>query len=244
MPYLLDCFCPTVYVKHDLVVSFFGFFLLRPFNFAAEASYFSEQGGESGRRWWDEPTPQSVLTTSNSTGAARVKAPQMQEIVYLTPDFAVTGELAAEDFTTAAGLGFKAILNNRPDGEDQSQLSSAAEAELSWQAGLRYRFLPLDKHELFTDPVVEGMIDALDELDGPILAHCKSGLRCAIVWAAAKARSIPVDDVLVALEKAGQDLAFLRDELDAQADHQFWAPEANVGPAEGNNGEDKKELAA
>ena len=64
------------------------------------------------------------------------------------------------------------------------------------------------------------------------------------MWAAAKARSIPVDDVLVALEKAGQDLAFLRDELDAQADHQFWAPEANVGPAEGNNGEDKKELAA
>lgn len=168
----------------------------------------------------------------------------MQDIVYLTPDFAVTGELAPEDFAVAAGLGFRAILNNRPDGEDAIQLSSAAEAELSWQAGLRYRFLPLDKHELFTDPVVEDMINALDELEGPILAHCKSGLRCAIVWAAAKARSIPVDDVLAALEKAGQDLDFLRDELDAQADHRHWSGTPVVVPSVSNASANKKELAA
>lgn len=149
----------------------------------------------------------------------------MKDIVYLTPDFAITGDLAPADFAAATSLGFKAILNNRPDGEEENQLSGAAEAEYAWQAGLKYRFLPLDKHELFTDPVVEGMIHAIGELDGPVLAHCKSGLRSAIVWAAASARSLPVDDVLAMLERAGQDLDFLRDELDAQADRRHWMPE-------------------
>lgn len=154
----------------------------------------------------------------------------MKDIVYLTPDFAITGDLAPADFATAAALGFKAILNNRPDGEEANQLSGKSEAELAWQSGLKYRFLPLDKHELFTDPIVEGMIRAVNELDGPVLAHCKSGLRSAIVWAAASARSTPVGDVLAALESAGQDLDFLRDELDAQADRRHWMPDA-IAPA-------------
>ena len=169
----------------------------------------------------------------------------MQDIVYLSPDFAITGELTPEDFPEVARRGFKAVLNNRPDGEEDGQLTNTNEAVLSWRAGLHYRFLPLDKHELFTDPVVEGMIKAIDELDGPVLAHCKSGLRCAIVWAAAKARSIPVDDVLAALENAGQDLDFLRDELDAQADHQHWMPKpVTLSAQKPEVGVKKAELAA
>lgn len=156
----------------------------------------------------------------------------MKDIVYLAPDFAITGDLAPADFAAAASLGFKAILNNRPDGEEENQLTGAAEAKFAWQAGLKYHFLPLDKHELFTDPIVEGMIRAIGELDGPILAHCKSGLRSAIVWAAASARSIPVADVLAMLERAGQDLDFLRDELDAQADRRHWMPETIISPAD------------
>lgn len=146
----------------------------------------------------------------------------MPEIVYITPDFAVTGALEPADFAAVAARGFKAVLNNRPEGEEDGQLTSAVEAEHVWHAGMRYRFLPLDKHELFTDPVVEAMQSALQELEAPVLAHCKSGLRSAIVWAAAAARGVPVDDVLRALDKAGMDLDFLRDELDSQADRSRW----------------------
>jgi uncharacterized protein (TIGR01244 family) len=168
----------------------------------------------------------------------------MNEIIYLTPGFAITGELAPADFAAAAARGFKAILNNRPDSEDDDQLTSTAEAELAWQSGLKYRFLPLEKHDLFTDPVVEGMIKAIGELEGPILAHCKSGLRCAIVWAAAAARSTPVDVVLATLEQAGQDLDFLRDELDAQADRQHWMPQTITSPADASAKSGKETLAA
>lgn len=88
------------------------------------------------------------------------------------------------------------------------------------------------------------MIKAIGELEGPILAHCKSGLRCAIVWAAAAARSTPVDDVLATLEQAGQDLDFLRDELDAQADRQHWMPQTITSPADASAKSGKETLAA
>ncbi|HEX7075926.1 MAG TPA: sulfur transferase domain-containing protein, partial [Hyphomicrobiaceae bacterium] len=85
-----------------------------------------------------------------------------------------------------------------------------------------FRHIPAGKQDLFADHVVESMADALNALDGPVLAHCYSGLRSAILWAAASARSQPVDCVLAAVRKAGFDLDFLRDELEAQADRKRW----------------------
>ncbi|NOU06496.1 MAG: TIGR01244 family phosphatase [Hyphomicrobiaceae bacterium] len=148
----------------------------------------------------------------------------MQNIVYLTPNFAVTSAPTPADFAEIARLGFKSVLSNRPDDEEQGQLDARQSAKLAWAAGLRYRHVPTAKHDVFTDEVVEGMADALIGLPGPVLAHCKSGLRSAIVWAAASARSQPVDCVLEALQKSGFDLDFLRDDLDAQADRARWLP--------------------
>jgi uncharacterized protein (TIGR01244 family) len=146
----------------------------------------------------------------------------MPQITQLTPRFSITAALTAADFETAARLGFKAVVSNRPDGEEPGQLTAKQEAVLAWRAGLQFRHVPAGKHDLFTDAVVEGMADALAGLQGPVLAHCKSGVRSAIAWAAASARSQPVDCILDTLRAAGQDLDFLRDDLDAQADRKRW----------------------
>ena len=84
------------------------------------------------------------------------------------------------------------------------------------RAGLQYRHLPVTKFELFSDRFVAGMDKALAELPGPILAHCLSGQRSIVAWAAATARHEPADQVLATLKAAGIDLAPLRDELEAQ----------------------------
>lgn len=147
----------------------------------------------------------------------------MDPIVTLVPGFAVTGELSADDFARIAALGFRSIINNRPDREAPDQLGSAREAALARSAGLDYAFVPASKLELFSDVVVEPMQQALAALPAPILAHCKSGQRSAIAWAAASARSAPVDVVLAQLTAAGFDLDFLRDDLDAQADRAQWS---------------------
>ncbi len=146
----------------------------------------------------------------------------MEKITYITPHFAVTSELSPADFKVAAELGFKAIISNRPDDEDGATLTGRDEAVLAWRAGMRFAHVPAAKLDLFTDNVVEGMADAVARFDGPILAHCKSGIRSAIVWAAAGSRTQPVDCVLTALEAAGFELDFLRDDLESQADRSRW----------------------
>lgn len=147
----------------------------------------------------------------------------MKRITYITPNFAVTDMPGLEDFTRFAALGFKSVISNRPDHEENGQITGRSEAVLAWRAGLRFVHVPAAKNELFTDTVVEQMADALNKLEGPVIAHCKTGLRSAILWAAAGARSGDrVDCVLAALEKAGFDLDILRDDLEAQADRKRW----------------------
>lgn len=143
----------------------------------------------------------------------------MNKITYITPDFAVTAALQPADVAEAASLGFRSILSNLPDGESRVHPTSAEEAALAAGAGLGYRHIPTTKFEVFSPRVVEGTAAALSALDGPVLAHCASGLRSAVAWAAAAARRQPAACVLARLKAAGFNMEALRDELEAQRDH-------------------------
>lgn len=139
----------------------------------------------------------------------------MDRIAYITPRFAVSGALEPEDFATIKALGFRSVINNRPDGEEPGQLTGAEEAALAAAAGLGYRFIPAAKLDLFSDRVVTAMQAALAELEGPVLAHCKAGSRSAIAWAAASSHIQPIDDVLEKVAAAGFDFDFLRDDFES-----------------------------
>jgi uncharacterized protein (TIGR01244 family) len=141
----------------------------------------------------------------------------MNTITYITPEFAITGELSEADFAELAARGFKAVINNRPDGEAADQQPAQVQEEFARRHGLAYVHIPATSQTLFNDQVVEAMAEALKNLEGPILAHCKSGMRSAILWGAASARTRPVAEVLEALGKSPFDLSFLVDELEQQA---------------------------
>lgn len=142
----------------------------------------------------------------------------MHRIVQITPHFAVTGALQAADFREAAALGFRSIVSNLPDGEMASVPTSEQEAQLATEAGLGFRHIPVTKADVFSERVVGGTVEALSELPGPVLAHCASGLRSAVAWAAAASRGQPVDDVLARLAAVGFDLEGLRHEFEEQHD--------------------------
>jgi sulfide:quinone oxidoreductase len=146
----------------------------------------------------------------------------------ITRHFAVTGALRPDDFAALATMGFKAVLSNRPDGEQGAPLTSWQEAELAAKAGLGFRHIPVTKQNAFEDVVIDAMTNAAGTLGTPILAHCASGMRSAVAWAAAAARSQPVDCILERLRAAGFDLAAIRDELEAQAAR---GPSTSVPPA-------------
>jgi uncharacterized protein (TIGR01244 family) len=148
----------------------------------------------------------------------------MNKIIHITPSFAVTGALRPADFAEAAALGFRSIVSNLPDGESSVHPTSRQEAELAGQASLGFRHIPATKHEVFSNRVVDGTVAALSALEAPVLAHCASGLRSAMAWAAAASRSQPVDCVLAAIRAAGFNLEPVRDELEAQGGRGDGAP--------------------
>ena len=79
----------------------------------------------------------------------------------------------------AAALGFKSVVNNRPDFEHgPDQPTSAAIEEAARAAGLEYRHLPVAGG--YQSPrEIEAFARLLDELPRPLLVFCRSGARSA-----------------------------------------------------------------
>lgn len=108
-------------------------------------------------------------------------------IRYLTPDYAVAPQLSAADMATAAQMGFKTVINNRPDREAVAEGSPHSEMEQAARAaGLHYVFLPVDS--AVTDPTAPGKLaELLPDLPRPILAYCRSGSRSGRLYSLARA---------------------------------------------------------
>lgn len=146
---------------------------------------------------------------------------RMLPIKGLSKRVSVSGSLSAADFAVVKGLGFDKVINFRPDNEAPGQLSDAEARSAAQSLGFQYVHIPVTKQGLFTEEVV---CRATYELasEGRVLGYCASGLRAAIVWAAATARTTPVDEIMSSLHNAGFELAFLRDDLEAQSDRVRW----------------------
>ncbi len=136
----------------------------------------------------------------------------------------------AGDLAAIKAAGFSTLIDFRLDGEAQTHEPDVTRRRAAEAVGLAYVRIPAAKHELFTDAVVAPAAELLVNARGPILAHCASGQRAAIVWAAATARREPVGDVLEALRAAGFDFEFLRDDLEAQADRSRWMDQSAAQP--------------
>ena len=77
---------------------------------------------------------------------------------------------------------------------------------------MEVRFIPLVSGQL-TMEHVEQTKAALAEMPKPILAHCASGMRSAILWSRADKGEMTADAIINAVGKAGYDLAGLRPNL-------------------------------
>ncbi|MCB1689091.1 MAG: TIGR01244 family phosphatase, partial [Halioglobus sp.] len=60
------------------------------------------------------------------------------KIVKLTDTVAVSAQITAEDVVAIAAAGFKVLINNRPDGEESNQPTSAEIGAAAQAAGLEY----------------------------------------------------------------------------------------------------------
>ncbi|EHK56343.1 hypothetical protein MAXJ12_15359 [Mesorhizobium alhagi CCNWXJ12-2] len=95
----------------------------------------------------------------------------------ITDNYAVSGQIAAEDIATIKAKGFKSIISNRPDGEQPGQPLTAEIRKAAEDAGLSFRHVPIVSGMPMTGDDVAAMAEALDELEGPVFAYCRSGTR-------------------------------------------------------------------
>ena len=104
----------------------------------------------------------------------------------ITDFLSVAGQISKDDIADLAKSGVATIVNNRPDNEEPGQLTAAdAEAEAK-KHGLDYRYLPIT-----TGTITRAQVAEFEKLllrsPKPVLAHCRSGTRCYLMWAAARA---------------------------------------------------------
>jgi sulfide:quinone oxidoreductase len=98
----------------------------------------------------------------------------------------VAGQIAREDIAELAKQGYGTIINNRPDGEEPGQLSHEEAAAEAAKHGIEYRYIPV-----LTNTITRRDVVAYQNavLRGPhkVLAHCRSGTRSYLLWAAGRA---------------------------------------------------------
>jgi uncharacterized protein (TIGR01244 family) len=130
----------------------------------------------------------------------------MTEFRRVTDQLSVSPQIGLEDLQRAADLGFKLVINNRPDGEDPAQPSSAQVEAAAKAAGLAYAYIPV-RGGPTQDQVAEER-SILENSDGPVLAFCRSGTRSIITWSLGEAMDgARSRDELVELgQQAGYDL--------------------------------------
>jgi uncharacterized protein (TIGR01244 family) len=86
------------------------------------------------------------------------------------------------DFATLAAAGFTGVISNRPGGEAPDQPSPDAEHRAADAAGLTFDFIPVTAATI-TQADVRSFQAALATTEGPIFAHCRSGIRSANLFA-------------------------------------------------------------
>ena len=121
----------------------------------------------------------------------------------------VAPQIMADEMAEVVRLGFRTVINNRPDGESFDQPPAAVVEAAAQAAGLVYHHQPVTSGGLTVDDVLQ-FRELLATADGPVLAFCRSGTRCANLWALAQAGNCNPDEVIAAAADAGYDVRGLR----------------------------------
>lgn len=105
------------------------------------------------------------------------------DIRQITEAYSVCGQIAPEEVAAIKAAGFRSVICNRPDGEQPGQPSHDAIRAVVEAAGLVFRYVPVVSGQMTVDNVHD-QARALDELEAPVLAFCRSGTRCTNLFTA------------------------------------------------------------
>ena len=99
----------------------------------------------------------------------------------LSESLTVAGQIHPEAVPQIAEMGYRVLINNRPDGEEPGQPTSAEIAAAAEAAGLEYYHFPVTAMD-FPGGDIEQMADFFDDEQRPVFAFCRTGTRCTNLW--------------------------------------------------------------
>jgi len=120
----------------------------------------------------------------------------------LTTELSVADQLTVDDLEAVKEAGFNAVICNRPDEEGEPHAGADSMAQKANALGLEFRYLPVNGANI-TDTDVAQHVALLSEVPGPVLTYCRSGARCAKLWALSEAGKQDVNTLIETVDKAG-----------------------------------------
>jgi sulfide:quinone oxidoreductase len=130
------------------------------------------------------------------------------KIQTLSATLSVSDQITEAHLPAIAQAGFRAVICNRPDDEGPDQPGHQALAAAAHAQGLKLAYLPVASGRVTAqDGQVFGQL--LDELPGPVLAYCRSGMRSTTLWALSQAGRMPWPAVVEQAARSGFNLTGL-----------------------------------
>lgn len=131
----------------------------------------------------------------------------------------VAPQITYSDVSEAARLGFRTLVANRPDHEEFGQPAMADIQAAALENGMTWVYMPVESGNV-SDADVDRFGAMIQDSDKPVLAFCRSGTRCTVLWALNAARTIPAKDVFSKASSAGYDISGLAPRMAQQSDNQ------------------------
>ena len=126
----------------------------------------------------------------------------------ISDSFSVSPQIEPDDLQTIADAGYRSVMCNRPDGEEFGQPDFAVIEEAAKAVGLNVCWVPVAGVAI-TPETMDDFSGALKTLPAPMLAYCRTGTRCTMLWAISQFGTLPDDQILSATSEAGYDMAGL-----------------------------------
>lgn len=130
----------------------------------------------------------------------------------LDANFAVAPQPRPDDLADLAAQGFRAVISNRPDGEEDGQPTAAIMRAAAEAAGLAFHHLPTKPGE-YSDAGIAAFRAVCRGTEGPVLAYCRTGMRATAFEALANPQGLPAAERLHRAQEAGYDLSALAPRL-------------------------------
>jgi sulfide:quinone oxidoreductase len=123
-------------------------------------------------------------------------------------NYFVSDQITEEDIEQLKEAGFKTIFCNRPDNEEQNQVTVKSIQDKAIERGLNFIHQPVIGGQISQNDI-DQFSDYYDAAEKPIFAYCRTGTRSSMLWALSESGKRSIDEILQLTSAAGYNLSNL-----------------------------------